>query len=64
MNPWQERIKLERRFRKDSRSKDCEEYFSSGGKEGRKKKERRTSAERRDGWMRVGKWRSVSVFDD
>ena len=39
-------------------------YFKNGGKERRKIKERRHPEERRDGWLRVGQWRSVSVFDN
>ena len=64
VNGWRERSKLERRTERDNRMKDCKEYFSKGGKERRKKEERRQSMERRDGWMRVGKWSSVSVFEE
>jgi len=64
MDGWQERSKVERRTERDNRTKDCKEYFLKGGKDRRKMKERRQSVERRDGWMRLGKWCSVSVFDE
>ena len=34
-----------------------------GGQERRRTEERRASEERRDGWLRVGRWRSVPIFD-
>jgi len=39
-------------------------YPSKGSQERRKIKERRQVEERRDGWLRIGKWRSISVFDE
>ena len=65
VDDWQKRSHIERRAAKDNRSADkSSEYLSKGGKERRKRKERRHSDERRDGWLRVGRWRSVSVFDE
>ena len=64
VDEWQERSGVERRSNKDKRSADSKPYFAKGGKERRKMKERRQSGERRDGWIRAGKWHSVSVFEE
>ena len=61
---WQQRSRIERRTDRDCRQKMSATYFISGGLERRSGKERRRSTERRDGWLRVGKWRSEIVFDD
>ena len=61
---WHERTDEERRTDEDKRRKLNCEYFIKGGKERRRVKERRQSDERRDGWIRVGKWRSEAVFDE
>jgi len=61
---WGERAPEERRTDKDNRNGHDALYFKNGGKERRKIKERRQLGERRDGWLRVGQWRSESVFDD
>ncbi len=61
---WQERSPVERRTDRDKRTKNSNTYFVKGGQERRIGKERRHSEERRDRWMRVGKWRSESVFDE
>jgi hypothetical protein len=61
---WEERSSEERRTDKDNRNVQDISYFENGGQERRKIKERRNLEERRDGWLRVGQWRSVSVFDD
>ena len=60
---WQERSPVERRGDRDKRRKDSQKYFV-GSLERRTGKERRDVAERRDRWLRVGKWRSESVFDE
>ena len=60
---WQERAMKERRSDNDNRNGQDPLYFENGGRERRKTKERRHPEERRDGWMRAGQWRSVSVFD-
>jgi hypothetical protein len=61
---WEERSEEERRSDKDNRNGQDASYFINGGKERRKIIERRQTEERRDGWLRVGQWRSESVFDD
>ena len=61
---WEERSPEERRFKNDNRSGRDKSYFEKGGKERRLAQERRHPEERRDGWMRVGQWRSVPVFDE
>jgi len=60
---WEERSPEERRFKNDNRSGRDKSYFEKGGKERRFAKERRHPEERRDGWMRIDRSRSVSVFD-
>ncbi len=61
---WQERSPLERRTDQDCRQKRNTRYFKIGGLERRTGKERRQTDERRDRWLRVGKWRSELVFDE
>ncbi len=60
---WGERSPEERRSDNDNRNGQDKSYFETGGRERRKIKERRHPDERRDGWLRVGQWRSESVFD-
>ena len=55
---WQERARIERRADRDKRTRNSNTYFVNGGKE------RRSGKERRDRWIRVGKWHSESVFDE
>ena len=61
---WRKRASVERRSDEDKRETFCLKYFKRGGKERRQIRERRRRDERRDGWMRVGKWRSEAVFDE
>ncbi len=61
---WEERSSEERRTENDNRNGPDNSYFANGGRERRQIMERRHPEERRDGWMRVGQWRSESVFDD
>ena len=61
---WQQRADVERRSDPDKRISYDLEYFIKGGKERRQLRDRREAGERRDGWLRVGRWRSVSVFDE
>ena len=63
LDDWQERSPLERRSNQDCRQKIRAGYFKKGGVERRTAKERHQSGERRDRWLRVGKWRSEPVFD-
>ena len=64
MDRWQERSQIERRADQDKRTRNSNTYFITGGQERRSGKERRHAEERRDRWIRVGKWRSESVFDE
>ncbi len=61
---WRKRANVERRSDEDKRATFSLKYFKRGGKERRQLRERRRLDERRDGWMRVGKWRSEAVFDE
>jgi hypothetical protein len=61
---WIKRASVERRSDGDKRATFSLKYFKRGGKERRQLRERRKPDERRDGWMRVGKWRSEAVFDE
>ena len=63
IDEWQERLSEERRSDIDNRNGHDQSYFQNGGRERRKKEERRHPEERRDGWLRIGQWRSESVFD-
>lgn len=64
MDKWHQRSQIERRADQDKRTRNSNTYFINGGKERRSGKERRHTEERRDRWMRIGKWRSESVFDE
>lgn len=61
---WRKRATVERRSDGDKRVTFSLKYFKRGGKERRQLRERRKPEERRDGWMRVGKWRSEAVFEE
>jgi hypothetical protein len=61
--PWQVRSPVERRGDQDKRKKNSKNP-GGGSLERRSGKERRETTERRDRWLRVGKWRSESVFDE
>jgi hypothetical protein len=61
---WEERSPEERRSDNDNRHGKDKSYFKNGGSERRTIMERRHPEERRDGWLRVGQWRSESVFDN
>ena len=61
---WEDRSPQERRSDDDNRNGQDKSYFENGGSERRKIMERRHPDERRDGWLRVGQWRSESVFDN
>jgi hypothetical protein len=64
IDEWQIRADVERRADQDNRRKNSRKYFVNGGQERRTGNERRCHEERRDKWMRVGRWRSVPVFDE
>jgi hypothetical protein len=59
---WTERSGAERRSGRDKRRGASRAYFLDGGRERRRAGDRRQCAERRDGWLQVGKWRSIGVF--
>ncbi len=63
MTIWGERSPEERRSDNENRNGQDKSYFDNDGRERRKIEERRHPDERRDGWLRVGQWRSESVFD-
>ena len=60
---WKERSPNERRSDIEKRIGQDKTYFENGGRERRTAEERRHPEERRDGWLRVGRWRSELVFD-
>ncbi len=59
--PAVERISTERRTGKDRRKIFSLHRFFYNGSERRDLKDRRTNTERRDGWVRIGKWSSVEM---
>jgi diguanylate cyclase (GGDEF)-like protein len=54
-----DRSTRDRRSGKDRRQVYDLEYFFKGGAERRSRRNRRGAFERRTGWMRIGKWRSI-----
>ena len=54
---WQERSPTERRGDQDKRKKNSKKIIATC-------QDRRSGKERRDRWLRIGKWRSDSVFDE
>jgi hypothetical protein len=65
IEPWSARSPLDRR--KGLSDRRGRQSMSSGhvfaGRDRRKEPERRYPAERREGWLRINRWQSVSVFD-
>ncbi len=61
---WGARSPEERRSYIENLNGRDKSYFNNVGRERRKIEERRHPDERRDGWLRVGQWRSESVFDN
>jgi hypothetical protein len=60
---WVERSATERRSNQEKRSHASSTHLIRGGRERRLTQDRRNPEERRDGWLRVGRWRSVPIFD-
>jgi len=60
---WVERSSTERRTDQEKRSHARSTHVVRGGQERRRTEERRASEERRDGWLRIGRFRSVPIFD-
>ena len=58
-----ERAYTERRSGKDRRKIFSFSRFSYKGKERRIKQDRRSQEERRDGYVKIGKWSSVKMQD-
>ena len=56
-----EREAIDRRSAADRRVAYDLDYFQNGGIERRKVKDRRSQAERRDGWIRISRWTSVNI---
>ncbi|MGD8722235.1 MAG: hypothetical protein PVG46_10545 [Desulfobacterales bacterium] len=65
IEPWSVRSPVDRR--NGSSDRRGQQTISSrrafAGRDRRKENERRYPAERRDGWLRINRWQSVSVFD-
>ncbi|MDZ7580237.1 MAG: hypothetical protein U5R30_06325 [Deltaproteobacteria bacterium] len=65
IEPWAVRSPVDRRNRTIDRRQP--QSFSSGrvftGRDRRKENDRRYPTERREGWLRINRWQSVSVFD-
>jgi len=60
---WVERSATERRSDQEMRFHASSTHLIRSGRERRTTEEQRASEERRDGWLRVGRWRSVPIFD-
>jgi hypothetical protein len=62
--PWEERSPEDRRSENDARRSRCEtDDIAYKGTERRRRRDRRQEGERRDGWLRIKRWKSVRVFD-
>ena len=61
--PAIKRVSSERRSGKNRRRIISIHRFFFNGFEKRDLKDRRTNTERRDGWVRIGKWSSVKMQD-
>jgi len=65
IEPWSVRSPVDRRKgfpdRRERQINPSTHAFA--GRDRRKENDRRYPAERRDGWLRINRWQSVSVFD-
>ena len=63
MEPWSQRSPTDRRIQvKDRRFSIPAGGCLFRGLEERRQEERRKRNERRDGWLKINRWQSVSVF--
>jgi hypothetical protein len=65
IEPWSVRSPVDRRKGfSDRRGRQINSStYAFAGRDRRKMNDRRYPAERRDGWLRINRWQSVSVFD-
>jgi hypothetical protein len=65
IEPWSVRSPVDRRNGSSDRrgQSTISSRLAFTGPDRRKEKDRRYPAERRDGWLRINRWQSVSVFD-
>lgn len=63
IEPWSQRTPIDRRTQMEDRRNQVSTFTATFcGLDKRITKDRRKQNERRDGWLRIGRWRSVSVF--
>ena len=63
IEPWSQRSPIDRRTQTEDRRNQVSTFASTFcGLDKRITTDRREENERRDGWLRIGRWRSVSVF--
>ena len=64
IEPWSQRSLFDRRAESIDRRNPVPTFRRPfHGSDKREATDRRELSERRDGWLRIGRWRSVSVFD-
>lgn len=65
IDPWSVRSPFDRRNGTADRRQQPTSLpgVAFAGRDRRKKEDRRCPAERREGWLRINRWQSVSVFD-
>jgi hypothetical protein len=65
IEPWSVRSPVDRRNGSSDRrgQSTISSRLAFTGRDRRKENDRRYPAERRDGWLRINRWQSVSVFD-
>ena len=63
IEPWSQRSPIDRRTQTEDRRNQGPTFTSTVcGFDKRISTDRRKEIERRDGWLRIGRWQSVSVF--
>ncbi|MFZ0614191.1 MAG: hypothetical protein WAM73_18255 [Desulfobacterales bacterium] len=64
IDPWSVRSPFDRRNgTADRRQQPAPSSGAAFGTRDRRREDRRCPAERREGWLRINRWQSVSVFD-